>query len=307
MGQCLTLIRARANDVLQLDDITELSVEAMEMILADDRLVVEGENVVYGACVNWANQRCLEVEENPTTENLRKHLGSLFKHIRFTNLLDQQLQGEMAIIDDVLNNFHLLLDSERNSLKLYRQQGRLDSFTSGLKRTQRLQFCELDRYNRVCPSRKRQMWECQGFPDTIAFQCNESIYLLGISVYGPERTGVSFTVKVVVKDHDNNIATKPERREELPKRSIESMGDNKPYKLYFKDPVYIIAEKVYAITVLIEGPDSFYGMGGQEVMTCHDVTFTFKEKTKSPKKFKTSINRGQIPQLLFRLVNYKVD
>ncbi|KAH3751329.1 hypothetical protein DPMN_185882 [Dreissena polymorpha] len=130
---------------------------------------------------------------------------------------------------------------------------------------------------------------CANDKDTIHFMCSESIDLHGISVYGSLDENADYDTRIELSCDENSIILNSQFT------CLSTSRREHTYELMFSKPVPLSMGKLYSIMLDITGPPTKMGYGGKVDCVSEGVTFHFSSKPGS----RTSVDRGQIPGLLF--------
>lgn len=252
-------------------------------LLSSDELYAQ-EVVIYEACLKWAKYKCSERGEDATGSAIRQALGDCLQLVRFP------LMKPSMFVDLMEKCPNVLTKDEENSLMKYYISEKQTSFSNN-RRVSLETYC-VQRFKSVY---QRTTWKCNdGKADAISFKCDRSIHMNGITVYGNENSS-PHKLEVEVCGQDDK-AIYEETKDMFP-----SSGKQNPTHLCFSKEIIISPNLNYTIIQRMWGSDVYYGNEGLKNVSSRGVTFKFSESPLSTNN--TKVNYGQIPGLLFKLVN----
>ncbi|KAL0852359.1 hypothetical protein ABMA28_000560 [Loxostege sticticalis] len=136
--------------------------------------------------------------------------------------------------------------------------------------------------------------------EAIRFMCDTDILLGGFALFGGRG---DYTAKIKLFDIGSDGGDQ-EGDGELVAESEEVVYECAPrdrYPILFDAPIPLVANRWYVAWACINGPSSDCGSSGQAMVINDEVGFHFKTSKKSNNG--TDVNAGQIPCLLYNLMN----
>ena len=298
---CLDFIGLNWELICQQEDFLSLSSAAVSKIVEYDNLCLDSEATLYEACVQWAKHQIRKSraadhhpdESEPCDDEIRQTLGDIIHRIRFPNM-------DAFEFACVVGKRRVL--SRKEKLELYHHfltRGELPNDHSG-----RLRFDRGPR-SRICsrfsePGYSEATWPCGGcMTDSISFTTDFDVEMLGVILYGAEMKAVhDVNIEVIRVDNNENFC---ERLTRTIGYKLASDGtDDTKNAIYFQNSAVVKANQLYTISVAMEGPLTYSGIGGERTVSCDGVTFRFYSSNRSTNG--TSEQIGQIPHIIFRRI-----
>ena len=175
--KCLRYIGPRAQTVFGQESFLNLSQAAVAKIAQHDYLYMESESTLYRACLQWSRHNCMLANSNrePDEKELREMLADVIHHIRFPNMDAIEFAKEVG-------KGQVLTHEEKSLLYYYilmHENPHSDTslmFDCG----KRVQICSRFPSN----GSAQQWWSCNGPTDSVTFQTDREIELIGVALYG---------------------------------------------------------------------------------------------------------------------------
>ncbi|XP_055873556.1 BTB/POZ domain-containing protein 6-like [Biomphalaria glabrata] len=278
-AKILSVVLRKSEEVLVLDDVTQLCETCLGKIVESDKLMAK-EETVFAACKKWAEAECGRRGLAVTDANCRIMLGSTLYKIRFPLLSPKFFVSQLA---------QSCLLSEEEKVDVMAQfivPKRASSFFSKVLRTVQRHL----KFNRF-QERSEAAFNNRSGSNAICFQVNQDIILEGFSVYGPCRgSEQELLVEGRVLGADDETLTSVEA-------TIFTSGKQDIYDVMLDQPVRLYRGVNYTLLVDIKGSHTFAGQKGRLSALCNDTLFAFSHSDKSLTG--TTTTHGQLPGLIF--------
>ena len=124
------------------------------------------------------------------------------------------------------------------------------------------------------------------------FSVDSNIKFHGVHLFGSKEN--SYTVTLKLLSGSTVLASTDGTFSSVPSVSGEYYG----FDVLFEKPIPLIKRVVYSVKADINGPRSWYGINGHDLLVCSGVAFTLREQSVRLQT-KTSIARGQFDKFIF--------
>ncbi|KAH9524941.1 BTB/POZ domain-containing protein 6-A [Bulinus truncatus] len=278
-NKVLAVVLRKAEEVLDLDDISQLCEACLDQIVDHDNLMAN-EELVLKACRKWAEAECNRRGLAVTDANCRIMLGNTLYKIRFPLLAPTFFVAYLAQSD-------LLTNEEKvDVMGQYIVPTRESSFfRRSLRTLQRHQ-----RFNRF-QERSEAAFNNRSGSNAICFQVNQEILLEGFTIYGPCR-GAEQELQVegrLLTDSDETLTSV--------ESTVVTRGKQDVYDIVLDTALRLHRGQNYTLVVDIAGSHTFAGQRGRLSVLCSDTLFAFSHSDKS--QTGTTVSHGQLPGLIF--------
>lgn len=134
-------------------------------------------------------------------------------------------------------------------------------------------------------------WRYRGSCDAIEFSVSQSVFVLGLGLYGPSDGACYYDIVAKLRKNNKDIVET--------ECKLSADGTSQIYSIYFSRPIMLEPNRYYTVSVMITGERlSYFGQEGcKEVKTNSGVVFKFQPSPESTNG--TGVCGGQIPQILF--------
>ncbi|XP_076849837.1 BTB/POZ domain-containing protein 1-like isoform X2 [Brachyhypopomus gauderio] len=261
---CLETIDKSTADAVNAEGFTDIDLDTLCAVLERDTLGMR-ESRLFNAVVRWAHAECYRQQLPPTSDNKQKVLGKALSLIRFPLM---SLEEFAAVNPKPRVDF---TDRPRCCL-----QGREGS---------------INRFQQV-----ESRWGYSGTSDSVRFNVNRRISLLGFGLYGSIHGPADYqvTIQIIESDKNKSLAQND--------TGFSCDGTANTFRVLFKEAVELLPNMSYMACATLKGPDSHYGTKGLKKVTHESVlgaktTFVFCSSPGNNNG--TSVEDGQIPELLF--------
>ncbi|KAL3858384.1 hypothetical protein ACJMK2_012975 [Sinanodonta woodiana] len=278
--KCMAFILGHAKQVFLYSDLSKLSEECMTEIIKSDDLALS-EQEIYEGLLKYAVGKCQKDGIEPTTENKKRILGGLLKHVRFP-LMDR------AYFTDVVSESGLL--PQADVLKLLKHFIKPQDSILGYTMKKRKNKHSIHRFEEHATGwgYKRDK------SDAIMISSSKDVLIHGVTVYGSCNGVGLYDAVVVIKGGSlsADMATK--------KVQLSTDIKEKVYEIFFDTPVLMENGKQYNIVLTMKGPASYYGEKGKTEIESEGVIFKFEKSKFSDNT--TNEGRGQLPGIIFDVI-----
>ena len=288
VSQCWEVLDLRSTEAVNSASFENIDKELLLEFVERDTLSVK-EVDLFKAVQRWAVSECQRRRVKDCGNRKREVLGKALELIRFP-LMSQEEFADIVLSADVLNLEEVVA--------MFRY------FSMRIIHTNELMFSNKQR-SQEFECRKVRMLQCNRFvrlgvswgygtfgPDAIIFSTNSPIVFWGFRLFGNQNS--QYTSKIKVYNDSQEVIWS---REETYVATVEECGYY-GYNIMFDNGIQLEANTPCTIEVLINGPNSVSGKGGQTTALCENVTFTYVTTQKSANG--TSAREGQFPVLFFR-------
>ena len=305
VDQCWEVIDGKTEEVVKSEDFLTIERSLLEDIVKRNWLTIR-EVELFKAVNLWATQECERQGLAVDGKVKRSILGKqIVKEIRFPTMEEKELAS--AVLD-----CNILTDKEMKDL--------VKHFNGVL--TKPLSFPEdrrfgtwktCCRFDHLVPYNVENGWSYDGFhdvADSIEFWVDKDVWLEGIRFFGRKdeiyqvRTMRIMEIKKSKTSETKTLIDfKPSclryfNSLPLPLKGNEIDVFDVPF-----NPVVIRKNKHYVVEASLDGPNSCYGSHGKDTVSCHGVTFHFKDYQKAKLNDATAVSCGQFAEFFFMPVS----
>ena len=288
-AKCLETIDQQPLESFASKSLLDISNELLCDVLQRESLeVIDSKEIaVFHAVLRWSEAECHRRGIEITSANQRMVIGRCLNLIRFPIMSMEQFAQEVVPTN-------ILTTEEVVSLYQYKilyPKPQIDFPTNSRASPE------------IVVGRFQESSGCitTGYNEVIRFSVDRRIFLTGLGLYG--YNGSSFDVLIDVTDCE---AVKKDWYE-IPIFDLYSVPcSSTVFTVWLNEPIKIQPGKTYEISVhLSGGSHTYYGLSGRQIVeseisgTGKKVTFKFENASGSRNTF---VSRGQIPQLMFRVI-----
>ena len=285
--RCWKVIDEHCEEALKSDGFATLERSLIEEVVKRDTLNIE-EVELFKAVDSWATKKCKEEGLTADGNVKRKLLGeNIVKAIRFPVMKQQDFAG--VVLDtkiltqdevfDVVKYFNSVLSSPVG----FPVKKRLCAFAC----------CRFENLDNVDSSHSYSF----GKKDCLIFTVDETISLLGVTLFGSENSKYSVTIRIKKLDVSGEYLSSVSSI--FPSVLIEGEFHSfYGFRILFPLPIVIERGIRYLIKASISGPNSCFGRNGQKFVTCSGIKFRFEANSED--RSRTGVVQGQFPELLFQ-------
>ncbi|CAI5449725.1 unnamed protein product [Caenorhabditis angaria] len=229
------------------------------------------QHVVQKATLRWANSECERKNLPADADNKRAVLQKALPLIRFPLMKID----EFALFVEPTG---LLSDREMNKIFKYLAVNPSDRpvliYSDRVRCSISKTECVVSRFQRT-----ENRWGYNGTPDRIKFTVDRRIFVVGLGLYGS-----------VLEQHEYKVQIK-----------IIHCGTSKTLAEHDTsfEPVEILPGITYIASALIRGADSYYGTKGLRRIMLNEGDVTFQFTYAAMNNNGTSVEDGQIPEIVF--------
>ncbi|KAH7703199.1 BTB/POZ domain-containing protein 3-like protein [Aphelenchoides avenae] len=248
------------------------------------------ESLVYEWVLAWAKAECARNHLPVDGETLRWSLEGIIQHVRFPAMTAEDFaRGPAAEA--------VLTDGEKVQV--------LRWFAAGIPQSIFLDTPRIAPTSYVCErlSHRNTTWNISGSTEAICFSVSRAIAVTGFGPCSFYYGGYPVNYSIVAKLFLGSLVLATKSLTGTIGQLIEFGSDSSDFvDITFDKPVEINANKHYTASVVVTGPDTYYGHKGnasQPVPTKEgDVIFYFMQADTSEH---TTVAQGMIPQIHFRI------
>ncbi|KAH7702709.1 BTB (POZ) domain containing 6 [Aphelenchoides avenae] len=248
------------------------------------------ESLVYERVVAWAKAECARNHLPVDGETLRWSLEGILQHVRFPTMTAEDFaRGPAAEA--------VLTDGEKvQDLRL---------FAAGIPQSIFLDTPRIAPESHVCErlSHRNTTWNISGSTEAISFSVSRAITVTGFGpcsfYYGGYPVNYSIAAKLTL----GSLVLATKALTGTIGQLIEFGSDSSDFvDITFDKPIKIEANKHYTASIVVTGPDTYYGHKGSASKTVStkegDVVFSFMQADTSAH---TTVAQGMIPLIRFHL------
>ena len=285
--RCWKVIDEHCEEATKSDGFATLERSLIEEVVKRDTLNIE-EVELFKAVDSWATKKCKEEGLTADGNVKRKLLGeNIVKAIRFPVMKQQDFAG--VVLDtkiltqdevfDVVKYFNSVLSSPVG----FPVKKRLCAFAC----------CRFENLDNVDSSHSYSSSK----QDCLIFTVDETISLLGVTLFGSENSKYFVTIRIKKLDVSGENLKSVSGK--FPSVLIEGEFHSfYGFRILFDDPIVIERGIRYRITASISGPNSCFSRNGQKFVTCSGIKFRFEATSED--RIGTGVAQGQFPELLFQ-------
>ncbi|CAC5391020.1 BTBD3_6 [Mytilus coruscus] len=270
--KCLEMILLEPQKCLQSEAFLHLCPDCLMPIISSDDLIID-EATVLNVLLKWAETECRRQQLTVSDVNIKNVLGKVLYEVRFP-VMDIQFFADNVGKRDILSK------SERISVFTFlcgSSKSIPDDIFKTTPRGQRQLQTTIALQDPQTPQNTHTPstgYACDFFV-TDMLRCEMKIYVEATIL----RAGLSTT-------NLSKILTK-----------VAINTKEKTFNIFFPKSIYIVPNIRYTITVIMQGPRTYWGEGGEEHVTSDGVKFEFSKTIGETNG--TDTDHGQIPGLIF--------
>ena len=287
-----------------------LSSECVKLIIESDKLSCTEENV-YEKMIEWAEQQCRNEQhvsaskEQHVTANDKQHVTcSEEQHV--TDSKEQQVTANDEQLRKALGDLIYLIRFPVMERTYFSKEVSTKNVLTADEKVEIFQSLHgklIDTFptNMRLPISKLEVWRCESYlnndrnwcqngeDDCLDFTTNLDCYILGINVFGSRQYSGQHDVNVNISDGSTILGSTSQK--------INSVSGKESYPLDFIEPLRILKNITYRITLNMKGANCFSGTDYKAIVKIDDdSSVTFTNSSSSPNE--TSSSKGQIPGII---------
>lgn len=265
---------------IKSEGFVDIDINTFESILARETLNCKEINL-FEAALCWAQSACQKLDIDTSATNRRHALGKALQLIRIPTMTLEEFANGVAQLgiltaDETIDIFLNFTATVKPALAFETRP------RAGLK----TQCCH--RFQ-SCAYRSNQ-WRYRGRCDSIQFNVDKRIFIVGFGLYGSSTGAADYNVKIELKRMGRVLAEN--------KTHFYSDGSSNTFHVFFEDPIQVEPDCFYTASVVLDGTElSFFGQEGIMEVCMGNVTFQFQCSSESTNG--TGVQGGQIPELIF--------
>ncbi|VDI32258.1 BTB/POZ domain-containing protein 3/6 [Mytilus galloprovincialis] len=305
--KCLEMILLEPQKCLQSEAFLHLCPDCLMPIISSDDLIID-EATVLNVLLKWAETECRRQQLTVCDVNIKNVLGKVLYEVRFP-VMDIQFFADKVGKRDILSKserisvFTFLCGSSKSIpddlFKTTPRGQRQLQTTIALQDPQTPQNTHTPQ-QRIClrflrdghvALRNENLWYVGQKSDKIDFSASKTIYIHGIILYGCGVESASYTVEATILRAGLSTTNLSKIHTKV------TVNKEKTFNIFFPKSIYIVPNIRYTITVIMQGPRTYWGEGGEEHVTSDGVKFEFSKTIGETNG--TDTDHGQIPGLIF--------
>jgi len=286
MQRCWDVIDAQAEIALKSEGFVDIDLHTLESILSRETLNCS-EVTVFSAAFDWAKAEAIRRGDSTTPESIRAILGPALFRVRYPAMSVQEFADTAA-------QSGLLTLQETTDIFLHFTAKQKPNLQCPTKPRTGMKALLCHRFQ-SCAYRSNQ-WRYRGRCDSIQFQVDQRIFIVGFGLYGSSSGSADYSVRIELKQSGKVLAANTQ--------NFFSDGSSNTFHVFFDHPVQIEADKSYTASAVLDGAElSYFGQEGMsevivgEVGSPGRVTFMFQCSSESTNG--TGVQGGQIPEIIF--------
>ena len=284
-GRCWEVIETHTEEAVTSTEFVTLERSLVEAVVKRDKLNVKEVNL-FKAVDHWTIKECERQGKTPNGEAKRRIIGEeIVKAIRFPLMSLKEFVS--FVFDAKVLDFQEISDMMKHFCDVH--------LISPLPYIQNPRMGPLHRFHRF----KTLYSPSSGYnykskrADRVCVSVNKAVRLHGVQHFGSE--GGEYTVSIEVKQSTNGSSLVKQSGSYTSEK--DEVHGYYGFDVLFDPAVCLHTGQVYEIISKISGPCSWYGEGGQKVVECQEIQFTFSESGCIGNGIGET--RGQFPALLF--------
>ncbi|XP_012264537.1 BTB/POZ domain-containing protein 3 isoform X2 [Athalia rosae] len=280
MQRCWEVIDAQAEMALRSEGFVDIDIHTLESVLSRETLNCK-ETHLWDAALRWASAECTRRELEATPANQRRLLGSALNLIRLPAMSLEEFANGVA-------QTGILNPQETIDIFLHFTASSKPQLCYPIKPRQGLKTQVCHRFQ-SCAYRSNQ-WRYRGRCDSIQFNVDKRIFVVGFGLYGSSSGAADYNVKIELKRLGRVLSENNTK--------FFSDGSSNTFHVYFENPIQIEPECFYTASAILDGGElSYFGQEGMSEATIGSVNFQFQCSSESTNG--TGVQGGQIPELIF--------
>ena len=294
VDRCWELIDRKTEEVVKAEEFATIERSLLEAVVQRDQLTIS-EVELFQAVDVWATKECERQGLAADGSVKRRILGEqIVKGIRFPAMEEKEFAS--AVVDcNILTNKEL-----RDLVKHF--NGVLTTSLSFPEDRRVGTWKSCCRFDELVPFDIESGWSYDNSvePDCIEFWVDKDVVLQGIRFFGSQDN--RYCVAMFIKEYRNDellLDLDPEHFVSRPLPFKEKKIE--VFDVLF-DPIALRKSKHYIVAACLDGPNSCYGSDGRNTVSCHGVTFHFKDYQTAKPIDATSVVCGQFAEFFFNPV-----
>ena len=296
--RCWKIIDFDTEQAINSEAFCDIDRDVLEQVLERDELTIR-EVDLFRRVLDWAKIQKKQQKREDKEINIRAVLGEKVIHLmRFPTMSFIEFNG-------LVSNSGVLTENEENNLTYFYHGFQQEPPRGFSERFPRGQMFRCNRFSWVSPPEVSVMpvgkqatlkrWNyVTGFVDSVTFSVQVPIIICGIRLFG--KKDASHYVKLSIFE-ESCSATVPFTTEGN-FQSEEDMTDGYyGFDVPVYPPFYLKNNSNVVVVVEMQGPQSYFGVGGNLSLDCEGVRFHFLNK-RSPNG--TTAMSGQFAEILFK-------
>ena len=293
-GRCWDVIDRKTVEVVKSEGFATIKRSLLETIVKRDSLTIR-EVELFEAVNLWATKECERQGLAADGVVKRRILGEqIVRSIHFPAMEEKEF-ANLVLDCDILTK-----DEMRNLMKQF--NGVLTKPLSFPKDGRVCTWKTCCRFDELVPFNMHGGWNYDtysGDTDNIEFWVDKDVLLQGIRFFGSKNNKYTVCFMDIMELENNETLFNLEDPEDF--FSVPFPHKEKKIDVFdvLFDPIVLRKNKHYAVVACLEGPISCYGADGKHTVSCHGVTFRFKDYQATKHADATTVEYGQFAEFFF--------
>ena len=299
--QCWKIIDFDTEQAINSEAFCDIDRDLLERVLERDELTIR-EVDLFRRVLDWANTREKPQEREGKDIHIRDVLGEKVIHLmRFPTMSFIEFNG-------LVSNSGVLTENEENTLAHFYHGFRQEPPRGFSERFPRGQMFRCNRFSWVSSPEAPAMpidksledahkkWNyVTGLVDSVTFSVQVPIIICGIRLFGNK--DASHSVKLSIFQESDSVYSMPFTTEGNFQSEEDMTEGYYGFDMPVYPPYYLKNNSTVTVQVEMQGPESYFGVGGNLSLDCEGVRFHFLNK-RSPNG--TTAMSGQFAEILFK-------
>ncbi|XP_068748220.1 BTB/POZ domain-containing protein 6-like [Montipora capricornis] len=291
MDRCWDMIDKQTESAVKSEGFAIIDRPLLEELVERDTLNIP-EVELFKGVVQWANKTVARRGIVADGREKRSIIGErIIKAIRFPIMK----QDEFSSV--VMGSRILSHDEVSNLIKHFNSGERSPvEFPISKRSGPQVMLMRFSRFNSV-----KFGWQNSGYENLVRFSVDRDIELLGVNLFGCKDAVYSVELDIfqgsdyIVREHGIRVNSAAGSFSSVLNESGEYYG----FDALFDKPVSLRKGYCYDLSSTIHGPQSWYGMNGQNTIICSGVKFHFWRPSYFPENV-DAVTKGQFNEIIFR-------
>ena len=296
VDRCWDVIDGKTEEVVKSEGFATIERSLLEAIVQRDQLTIS-EVALFQAVDLWATKECERQGFAADGFVKRRILGEqIVKGIHFPTMELREF-ANLVLDSDILTK-----EEMRDLVKHF--SGVLTNPLSFPECRRSGTWKSCCRFNELVPFDVHDGWNYENIDDaeSIKFWVDKDIMLKGIRFFGSKDNRYNVCFMDIVECENSETLLELEDLQCLISRPLPYKEKNIDVFDVLFDPIVLRKSKYYIVTACLVGPNSCYGSDGSNTVSCHGVTFYFKNHLATKHIDATTVDCGQFCEFFFKPV-----
>lgn len=300
--QCWKIIDFDTEQAINSDAFCDIDRDLLEQVLERDELTIR-EVDLFRRVLDWAKTREKPQEREGKEIHIRDVLGEKVIHLmRFPTMSFIEFNG-------LVSNSGVLTENEENTLAHFYHGFRQEPPRGFSERFPRGQMFRCNRFSWVSSPEapvmpidkslqdtRHKKWNyVTGLVDSVTFSVQVPIIICGIRLFGNK--DASHSVKLGIFQESDSVYSMPFTTEGNFQSEEDMTEGYYGFDVPVYPPYYLKNNSNVTVQVEMQGPESYFGVGGNLSLDCEGVRFHFLNKRSTNG---TTAMSGQFAEILFK-------